>query len=69
MLNPFLDHLILNSPYACPQWYWELDPSGSPTRATPKCDTSSPSENRKKARVAEKALNRLGDQLMKVFRV
>jgi len=32
MSNPFFDHPILNSPYECPQWHWELDPSGQPTQ-------------------------------------
>jgi type III restriction enzyme len=30
--NPFFDHPILNSPYACPARYWELDESGQPTQ-------------------------------------
>ena len=69
MLNPFLDHLILNSPYACPQWHWELDPSGPPTWATPKSDTPCRFEKREQARIAAKVINRLGDQAMKVFQV
>ena len=32
MSNPFFDHPILNSPYACPQRHWELDESGQPTQ-------------------------------------
>ncbi len=32
MSNPFFDHPILNSPYACPQRHWELDPDGQPTQ-------------------------------------
>jgi type III restriction enzyme len=32
MSNPFFDHPILNSPYECPQWHWELDSSGQPTQ-------------------------------------
>jgi type III restriction enzyme len=30
--NLFFDHPILNSPYACPYRYWELDESGQPTQ-------------------------------------
>jgi len=32
MSNPFFDHPILNSPYACPQRHWELDSDGQPTQ-------------------------------------
>ncbi|MBI5529320.1 MAG: DEAD/DEAH box helicase family protein [Deltaproteobacteria bacterium] len=32
MSNPFFDHPILNSPYACPSRHWELDASGQPTQ-------------------------------------
>ena len=32
MSNPFFDHPILNSPYACPQRHWELDEAGQPTQ-------------------------------------
>lgn len=32
MSNPFFDHPILNSPYACPQRHWELDKQGQPTQ-------------------------------------
>lgn len=32
MSNPFFDHPIINSPYSCPNRYWELDPSGQPTQ-------------------------------------
>ena len=32
MPNPFFDHPILNSPYECPQWHWDLDSSGQPTQ-------------------------------------
>ncbi|MDG3006087.1 BPTD_3080 family restriction endonuclease [Paludisphaera mucosa] len=32
MSNPFFDHPILNSPYACPQRHWELDDQGQPTQ-------------------------------------
>ncbi len=32
MSNPFFDHPILNSPYACPARHWELDPTGQPTQ-------------------------------------
>jgi len=32
MSHPFFDHPILNSPYACPQRHWELDPDGQPTQ-------------------------------------
>lgn len=31
MSNPFFDRPILNSPYAYPQRYWELDSQGQPT--------------------------------------
>jgi type III restriction enzyme len=31
-LNPFFEHPILNSPYACPARHWELDSSGQPTQ-------------------------------------
>jgi len=31
MSNPFFDDPILNSPYAYPRRYWELDPQGQPT--------------------------------------
>ena len=34
MSNPFFDQPILNSPYAIPQQYWELDPDGQPTQKT-----------------------------------
>jgi len=34
MANPFFDHPILNSPYACPQRHWELDEQGQPTQRT-----------------------------------
>lgn len=34
MSNPFFDHPILNSPYECPNRYWELDSSGQPTQRT-----------------------------------
>jgi len=30
--NPFFDHPILNSPYACPVRHWELDGQGQPTQ-------------------------------------
>jgi adenine-specific DNA-methyltransferase len=30
--NPFFDHPILNSPYACPLRHWELDEHGQPTQ-------------------------------------
>jgi type III restriction enzyme len=32
MSNPFFDHPILNSPYACPLRHWELDEAGQPTQ-------------------------------------
>jgi type III restriction enzyme len=32
MANPFFDHPILNSPYDCPEQYWELDGQGQPTQ-------------------------------------
>ena len=32
MSNPFFDHPILNSPYACPTRHWELDDDGQPTQ-------------------------------------
>ncbi len=32
MSNPFFDHPILNSPYACPAKHWELDEHGQPTQ-------------------------------------
>jgi type III restriction enzyme len=32
MSNPFFDHPILNSPYARPTRYWELDENGQPTQ-------------------------------------
>jgi type III restriction enzyme len=32
MSNPFFDHPILNSPYAYPVRYWELDETGQPTQ-------------------------------------
>ncbi|MCP5247823.1 MAG: DEAD/DEAH box helicase family protein [Candidatus Accumulibacter sp.] len=32
MSNPFFDHPILNSPYACPSRHWELDETGQPTQ-------------------------------------
>ncbi|MBA4148486.1 MAG: DEAD/DEAH box helicase family protein [Verrucomicrobia bacterium] len=32
MSNPFFDHPILNSPYACPPRHWELDQHGQPTQ-------------------------------------
>ena len=32
MANPFVEHPILNSPYACPQRHWELDDQGQPTQ-------------------------------------
>jgi len=32
MSNPFFDHPILNSPYACPGRHWELDDAGQPTQ-------------------------------------
>ncbi|MHB1358433.1 MAG: BPTD_3080 family restriction endonuclease [Rhodocyclaceae bacterium] len=32
MSNPFFDHPILNSPYACPASHWELDDEGQPTQ-------------------------------------
>ncbi|HYC56503.1 MAG TPA: DEAD/DEAH box helicase family protein [Candidatus Binatia bacterium] len=32
MSNPFFDHPILNSPYACPRRHWELDEAGQPTQ-------------------------------------
>ena len=32
MTNPFFDHPILNSPYACPTQHWELDKDGQPTQ-------------------------------------
>lgn len=28
MSNPFFEHPVLNSPYACPQRHWELDGDG-----------------------------------------
>ncbi|WP_291996292.1 BPTD_3080 family restriction endonuclease [Candidatus Accumulibacter sp. ACC012] len=31
MSNPFFDHPILNSPYACPARHWELNEDGQPT--------------------------------------
>ena len=30
--NPFFEHPIINSPYACPQRHWELDKAGQPTQ-------------------------------------
>ena len=30
--NPFFEHPILNSPYACPARHWELDETGQPTQ-------------------------------------
>ena len=32
MTNPFFEHPILNSPYACPVRHWELDADGQPTQ-------------------------------------
>ena len=32
MSNPFFEHPILNSPYACPGRHWELDHDGQPTQ-------------------------------------
>ena len=32
MANPFFEHPILNSPYACPERHWELDKHGQPTQ-------------------------------------
>lgn len=32
MSNPFFDHLILNSPYNCPQRHWDLDTDGQHTQ-------------------------------------
>lgn len=32
MTNPFFEHPILNSPYAYPARYWELDQDGQPTQ-------------------------------------
>jgi type III restriction enzyme len=32
MSNPFFEHPILNSPYACPVRHWELDAQGQPTQ-------------------------------------
>src|SRR5438046_2063194 len=32
MTNPFFEKPILNSPYACPSRFWELDESGQPTQ-------------------------------------
>lgn len=32
MSNPFFEHPILNSPYACPTKHWELDAQGQPTQ-------------------------------------
>jgi type III restriction enzyme len=32
MANPFFEHPILNSPYACPSKHWELDDQGQPTQ-------------------------------------
>ena len=32
MSNPFFDHPILNTPYACPTRHWELDDQGQPTQ-------------------------------------
>jgi len=32
MANPFFDHPILNSPYACPSRHWKLDENGQPTQ-------------------------------------
>ena len=32
MPNHFFEHPILNSPYECPQRYWELDAEGQPTQ-------------------------------------
>ncbi len=32
MGNPFFDAPILNSPYECPLWHWELDDQGQPTQ-------------------------------------
>ena len=37
MSNPFFDRPILNSPYACPERHWELDPEGQPTQRTLEC--------------------------------
>jgi hypothetical protein len=31
MPNLFFEHSILNSPYGCPQRYWELDAQRQPT--------------------------------------
>ena len=32
MGNPFFEAPILNSPYECPLWHWELDDQGQPTQ-------------------------------------
>lgn len=34
MTNPFFEQPILNSPYECPLWHWELDSQGQPTQRT-----------------------------------
>ncbi len=56
--NPFFDHPILNSPYACPGRHWELDGHGQPTqqivekRRRAKFITPIPKPKKRKAAVA-----------------
>ncbi len=59
MSNPFFDHPILNSPYACPRQHWELDASGQPTQlvlpARRKAEFITPIPKPKKRKAAAQA--------------
>ncbi len=62
MANPFSEQSILNSPYECPARHWELDAHGLNS------DTSRQFPKSKSGRIAVKAINHLGDEVMKVFK-
>ena len=65
--NPFFDHPILNSPYACPVRHWELDEGGQPTqqildtRRRAEFVSPIPKPKKRKAATAQVAMQ-LGDE-------
>ena len=64
--NPFFDHPILNSPYACPKRHWELDATGQPTQrvmeSRRKAEFITPIPKPKKQKAAQKQLSFVVDE-------
>jgi len=77
MENQFFEQPILNSPYEYPTRHRELDDSGQPTQkilpqrrlGARRCAILRPFDKPTAGRIAVKVINRLGDEVMKVFRV